>query len=307
MRIPSSAVCGTSSKSPQCVPNDKTDGVLVYQKEAGDVWFETQLSAVKDMQGVKAAWPVSPPPRERPTASPPTSSSVPRRDLIRARNACCSPASRPTPRDLHRIRQPGPEVIGNPYPGLRPFERDDAHLFFGREKPVKELVSLLARHRFLAVVGVSGTGKSSLVKAGLLPALHLGAMGEEFPDWRVAVMTPAGDPLEELCRALSSGKALGPDPDCRALLESTSRGLIERTLRAGLEDGAHLRSWWISSRKSSATGKIAPRGRNSRPDSSACCWRRRRKKRSGRASTYSSPCVRTFWVSARSSTISPKP
>jgi len=131
-------------------------------------------------------------------------------------------------------------VTGNPYPGLRPFERDDAHLFFGREKPVRELVALLARHRFLSVVGVSGSGKSSLVKAGLLPALHLGAMGEEFPDWRVAVMTPAGDPLGELCRALSSGKALGPEPECRALLESTSRGLIERTLRAGLEDGAHL-------------------------------------------------------------------
>jgi formylglycine-generating enzyme required for sulfatase activity len=131
-------------------------------------------------------------------------------------------------------------VTGNPYPGFRPFERDDAHLFFGREKPVKELVALLARHRFLAVVGVSGSGKSSLVKAGLLPTLHLGAMGEEFPDWRVAVMTPAGDPLGELCKALSGDQALGPDPDCRALLESTGRGLIERTLRAGLEDGAHL-------------------------------------------------------------------
>jgi len=131
-------------------------------------------------------------------------------------------------------------VTGNPYPGLRPFEKDDAHLFFGREKQVQELVALLARHRFLAVVGVSGSGKSSLVKAGLLPALHLGAMGEEFPDWRVAVMTPAADPLGELCKALSGGKALGADPDCRALLESTSRGLVERTLRAGLEDGTHL-------------------------------------------------------------------
>jgi ABC-type Mn2+/Zn2+ transport system ATPase subunit len=73
-------------------------------------------------------------------------------------------------------------VTGNPYPGLRTFEKDDAHLFFGREKQVQELVALLARHRFLAVVGVSGSGKSSPVKAGLPPALHLGAMGEEFLD-----------------------------------------------------------------------------------------------------------------------------
>jgi formylglycine-generating enzyme required for sulfatase activity len=131
-------------------------------------------------------------------------------------------------------------VTANPYPGLRPFERDDAHLFFGREKQVAELVELLERHRFIAVVGVSGSGKSSLVKAGLLPALHLGAMGDDFPEWRVAVMTPAADPIGELCRKLNGEQALGPAPDCRDLLESTSRGLIERALRAGLEDGAHL-------------------------------------------------------------------
>jgi hypothetical protein len=42
-------------------PTDETDGVLVYQQEAGDRWFETKLAAVKDMRGVKAAWPVPPP------------------------------------------------------------------------------------------------------------------------------------------------------------------------------------------------------------------------------------------------------
>jgi hypothetical protein len=46
------------------VPNDETDGVLVYQKEAGDVWFGNKLSVVKDMRGVKAAWPVPPPDKE---------------------------------------------------------------------------------------------------------------------------------------------------------------------------------------------------------------------------------------------------
>jgi len=46
------------------LPNEATDGVLVYQKEAGDVWFQNKLSAVKDMQGVKAAWPVPPPTKD---------------------------------------------------------------------------------------------------------------------------------------------------------------------------------------------------------------------------------------------------
>src|SRR5881398_740826 len=114
-------------------------------------------------------------------------------------------------------------AITNPFPGLRPFETEEYRLFFGREGQSDALIARLGRHRFLAVVGVSGSGKSSLVRAGLLPALHLGAMGEEFADWRVATLRPGTDPIGELCGALSG--ALGPGPDCRALLDSSSRGL----------------------------------------------------------------------------------
>jgi ABC-type transport system involved in cytochrome bd biosynthesis fused ATPase/permease subunit len=60
----------------------------------------------------------------------------------------------------------------NPFPGLRPFIFDEDYLFFGREDQVKELLRRLRQTRFLAVVGTSGSGKSSLVQAGLLPALH---------------------------------------------------------------------------------------------------------------------------------------
>lgn len=55
---------------------------------------------------------------------------------------------------------------GNPFPGLRPFEEQDAAWFFGRGKEVNELLKRLRRVRFLAIVGPSGNGKSSLVKAG---------------------------------------------------------------------------------------------------------------------------------------------
>ena len=57
----------------------------------------------------------------------------------------------------------------NPYPGLRPFRSDEKHLFFGRERQVDRMVEKLAAHRFLAVVGGSGSGKSSLVNCGLAP------------------------------------------------------------------------------------------------------------------------------------------
>ncbi len=79
---------------------------------------------------------------------------------------------------------------GRIYPGLRPFEAEDALLFFGREEQTDELLRRLQDTRFLAVVGLSGSGKSSLVRAGLLPALHRGHLSEAGSHWRVSVMRP---------------------------------------------------------------------------------------------------------------------
>src|SRR5262245_61997296 len=90
----------------------------------------------------------------------------------------------------------------NPYPGLRPFDESEGDLFFGRETHVDELLRRLGRSRFLAVVGTSGSGKSSLVRAGLLPALHGGALIGASSYWRVAVFRPGGDPIGAMAGAL---------------------------------------------------------------------------------------------------------
>jgi energy-coupling factor transporter ATP-binding protein EcfA2 len=64
-----------------------------------------------------------------------------------------------------------------PYVGLRPFTETEALLFFGRDAHVRDLLGKLERkQRFVAVLGASGTGKSSLVRAGLIPALHRGGL-----------------------------------------------------------------------------------------------------------------------------------
>jgi len=88
-----------------------------------------------------------------------------------------------------------------PYMGLVAFDVCDAGLFYGRERLVAEMVGRLAGASFLAVVGPSGSGKSSAVRAGLLPALTSGALpGSE--QWLPVVVRPGAQPMRELDRVL---------------------------------------------------------------------------------------------------------
>jgi WD40 repeat protein len=100
-----------------------------------------------------------------------------------------------------------------PYKGLAPFEEADAALFFGRERLVGELAARTVGVGLLAVVGASGSGKSSVIAAGLLPSLQAGLLpGSDR--WSTAVMRPGEHPLEELA-ALQAGT---PDEGDRLVL-----------------------------------------------------------------------------------------
>jgi tetratricopeptide (TPR) repeat protein len=120
-----------------------------------------------------------------------------------------------------------PGVRFNPFPGLRPFEPDEDHLFFGREKEIDELLRRLRSCRFLSVVGTSGSGKSSLVHSGLIPSLHSGFMVTAGSNWRVATFRPGEDPIGHLAEALNPPDVLGMTGE----LASTNRVLLEATLR----------------------------------------------------------------------------
>jgi hypothetical protein len=137
----------------------------------------------------------------------------------------------------------------NPFPGLRPFREDEAHLFFGRENQVDAMVNKLAATRFLAVVGTSGSGKSSLVNCGLRPALRQGLMAQAGTAWRMAQFRPGSDPIGAMAAALAKDGVLFPQHAAAGLtlaeiIETTLRmsklGLIDICEQAALNEGVNL-------------------------------------------------------------------
>ncbi len=90
----------------------------------------------------------------------------------------------------------------NPFPGLRPFTFEESHLFFGREGQSDEVLLNLAQHRFTAVIGASGSGKSSLMYCGLIPILYGGFMTDAGSDWSVIVTRPGITPVENLAGSI---------------------------------------------------------------------------------------------------------
>lgn len=127
----------------------------------------------------------------------------------------------------------------NPFPGLRPFTQEEDYLFFGREEQTLELLQRLASNRFVAVVGTSGSGKSSLVRCGLLSELLGGRMLDAGASWEIAVTHPGGNPLALLSEALLDADLYDREAEHARenLLATLSRshfGLVEAVKQAGL-------------------------------------------------------------------------
>ncbi len=146
---------------------------------------------------------------------------------------------------------PGPTPIPPcPYPGMKPFTEADQQHFFGREQEVQELAQRLHKRPFAAVIGPSGSGKSSLVFAGLLPALRRSSLSGHA-DWEVRAMRPGQRPSATLQTTLADVVELttatlrsGADPvadkqllliidqfeECFTLAEETEATSFQETL-----------------------------------------------------------------------------
>ena len=109
----------------------------------------------------------------------------------------------------------------NPYPGIRSFETEESHLFFGRESQIENIVSVLSDTHFLAIIGSSGSGKSSLIRAGVIPSILRSEINNQ-KNWDITVFKPGDNPILSFAteytqtynrKATSKGNALIRLPD----------------------------------------------------------------------------------------------
>ncbi len=144
------------------------------------------------------------------------------------------------PRSTSTTSSLGPTpTISNPFKGLRPFGTDDAANFFGRDALVAELLRTLGNdQRLVALVGASGSGKSSSVRAGLIPALAKGAIAGS-DQWLVANMMPGAHPFAELEAALLRTVLDGP-ANLDEQLRDGDAGLVRAALRVFPDNDARL-------------------------------------------------------------------
>ena len=211
-------------------------------------------------------------------------------DLVRALRGAEVPAGlAPTAEDV------------SPYRGLEAFREEDADLFFGREQDVARLVERLRSARFVAVMGASGSGKSSLVQAGLLPALRLDAVPGSG-EWRVLEILPGARPLASLAAQLAHLPGAGAPSaadlaaDERALDMAVARALDGRpagdrvcwSSSTSSRRSSPSATTRVSAPPSSGTSSTPPRSPAGGPSSSPRC---------GPTSTTGSPSTprRALW------------
>jgi hypothetical protein len=132
------------------------------------------------------------------------------------------------------------ELPERPYPGLRPFSKSEWPIFYGRERMIDEVNARLIQHRLLVIHGDSGCGKSSLIRAGVLPRLE-----QEFArggtGWLTCTTTPGYDPLGNLASALAELD----DAD----VDESRRHEIRRILNCGGQGAASLAEFLCGKRR----------------------------------------------------------
>ncbi len=144
--------------------------------------------------------------------------------------------------DPSLLTAPPTRVYACPWKGLASYEPGDADFFVGRDHVVNEVIARLVDYSVVIVTGPSGSGKSSLVRAGVLPALAAGAIigsGE----WRVTLLTPGARPLESVRRAVADAPdvlVIDPGDDLLAVTGADDVVPIADALRDAVREGLRI-------------------------------------------------------------------
>ena len=123
------------------------------------------------------------------------------------------------------------DLVNNPFVGLRPFESDESLLFFGRQTQTMEILQRLHQFHFVAVTGSSGSGKSSLIKAGVVPQLKAGYLVRLNDHWIISTMKPGETPVRNLVDSIVDQI----DHHNNGLTDLTSEKLLEKIRKKGVE------------------------------------------------------------------------
>ena len=148
------------------------------------------------------------------------------------------------------------KLKGSPFRGLAAFEASHAGVFFGREAAIARAVAKLRQSPFLLVIGASGSGKSSLLRAGLVPRATAPGVIADVDLWRTAIVNAGGDPFAALAEALFADDALGAE-----LRAGTSpRRCARRAVRGRWSGRAGADPLSAGARRAGAQGGVALRG-----------------------------------------------
>ena len=137
----------------------------------------------------------------------------------------------------------------NPFPGLRPFRQEESHLFFGRSGQSEEVIDKLSKNKFVAVIGASGSGKSSLLYCGVMPILHGGFVQGASSKWKIITTRPGGGPINNLAKAIvkSSNPNIKDDSELNesvalnsAILRTSANGLLDVAKNVPTEKGENI-------------------------------------------------------------------
>ena len=102
-------------------------------------------------------------------------------------------------------------MIINPFKGLNPYSEQDKDNFLGREEEVEYLLQIIQKNKLITLTGMSGSGKTSLVLAGLIPRLRNGFLGQAGKEWSVCYCRPGIAPIENFVQSLTHNGALRMD------------------------------------------------------------------------------------------------